>query len=176
MTHTVVAYASAHGSTRGIAERIADVLRTDGHSVSVHSLADARDVADFDHLVVGSAIHDGQWLPDAEPAALQLATRATGRVWAFSVSSVGTTTSFLANWVAGRLRPHVPEPHAVTQLRANADVRSHRFFAGAISPGDWPGFGRIVFRLMGGRYRDARDWNDIDRWAQQISAETASPD
>lgn len=173
MTRTVVAYASAHGSTEGIAERIAAGLRAAGHTTVMHPLAKPGDIGDFDCLVVGSAIHGGQWLPGTEHALENLINTSPARpVWAFSVSSIGSTTSVLSTWVAHRLRPHVPEPQAVATLRARADVRSHRFFAGAIRPGDWPGVGRIVFRVMGGRYGDARDWDDIDQWTQQIISES----
>ncbi len=53
-------------------------------------------------------------------------------------------------------------------LRSITDVRDHRFFAGAIASGDWAGIGRIVFRLMGGHYGDARDWVDVDAWTERI--------
>ena len=53
-----------------------------------------------------------------------------------------------------------------------ADVRGHHFFAGSIAPGDWPGLGRILFRLMGGRYGDARDWADVDGWVATVRAGT----
>ena len=66
---------------------------------------------------------------------------------------------------AGTLSPPAhPRPQGGAGVRRSADVRGHRFFAGSIAPGDWPGVGRVVFRLMGGRYGDARDWTDIDAW------------
>jgi menaquinone-dependent protoporphyrinogen oxidase len=89
-------------------------------------------------------------------------------VWAFSVSSVGATSSIVSPLLARLLRRITPEPGAVRTLRTVADVRDHRFFAGAIARGDWPGKGKIVFGLMGGRYGDARDWHDIDTWAASI--------
>ena len=72
------------------------------------------------------------------------------------------------------LRSRTPLPRAVQHLAAVADLRGHRFFAGAIAQGDWPGLGRVVFRLMGGRYGDARDWPDIDAWAHAIARELES--
>jgi menaquinone-dependent protoporphyrinogen oxidase len=84
--HVLVTCASPHGSTQGIAERIAARLRAGGISVDcapvqhVQDVQDAQDVqdvqdvqdaqevrgvADYDAVIVGSAIHDQAWLPEA---------------------------------------------------------------------------------------------------------------
>ncbi|WP_068158133.1 flavodoxin domain-containing protein [Rhodococcus phenolicus] len=168
---TLVGYATAKGSTRGIAERIAAALEQAGHTADLKNLASADTVREYDVLVVGSAIHNGQWLPGAADALDRLGPDLAGRtVWAFSVSSVGATSSLLSPRVARYLRRVTPEPQAMQTLRSAADVRRHRFFAGTISPGDWPGIGRVVFRLMGGHYGHARDWTDIDGWVAAVAA------
>ncbi|MCZ4653248.1 hypothetical protein O4157_17720 [Gordonia amicalis] len=166
--HTVVAYGSAHGATEGIAQRIADGLRNGGDSVELWPLQSDRSPDRADRLVIGSAIHNGQWLPEAEQVAESVAKDSASPVWAFSVSSVGATSTFLSPRVARFLRPRTPLPRAVAAIEASGALRSHRAFAGAIAPGDWPGFGRIMFRLMGGKYGDARDWDDVDRWTREI--------
>lgn len=166
---TLVGYATAKGSTRGIAERIAASLTTSGVEVDLLVLSEVDSVQEYDTLVLGSAVHNGQWLPGAVDAITRLGTTPSGRAtWAYSVCSVGATSSILSPRVARYLRRAMPEPDAVQKLRTLAEVRDHRFFAGSIAPGDWPGFGRVVFRLMGGRYGDARDWRDIDAWAEGI--------
>ncbi|MCK8616173.1 flavodoxin domain-containing protein [Gordonia sp. C13] len=169
---TVVAYASAHGSTEEIADRIADGLRAGGATVQLCDLTAAgppdHTALGADHLVIGSAIHNGQWLPEAERFAEMVSNERDGPVWAFSVSSVGATSTFLSPRMAGFLRAHTPLPRAVAAIEEKGVLRSHRAFAGAIGKGYWRGFGRILFRLMGGRYGDARDWDDIDHWTRQI--------
>ncbi|AWK71779.1 hypothetical protein CBI38_09425 [Rhodococcus oxybenzonivorans] len=165
----LVGYATARGSTRGVAERIAAQLECAGEQVDVQPLSDITSVREYETFVVGSAIHSGQWLPEAAAAIGRLRPQLAGRaLWAYSVSSVGATSTILSNRVASYLRRVTPEPRVVQHLREAADVRGHRFFAGAIGPGDWPGFGRVLFRLMGGHYGDARDWADIDQWAESI--------
>ncbi|WP_420750505.1 flavodoxin domain-containing protein [Rhodococcus sp. O3] len=169
----LVGYATAKGSTRGIAERIAAAFERAGHTADAKELSGIDSVDGYDVLVVGSAIHNGQWLPEAAAALDRLGPDLTGRaVWAFSVSSVGATSSLLASGVARYLRRVTPEPKAVETLQSTADVRGHHFFAGSIAPGDWPGLGRILFRLMGGRYGDARDWADVDGWVATVRAGT----
>ena len=168
-TTTLVGYATANGSTRGIAERIAASLTARGVEVDLWALSEVDSVQAYDTLVLGSAVHNGQWLPEAVDAITRFGTTPTGRAtWAYSVCSVGATSSTLSPRVARYLRRAMPEPDAVQELRAVTEVRDHRFFAGSIAPGDWPGFGRFVFRLMGGRYGDARDWRDIDAWSEGI--------
>lgn len=169
----LVAYATAKGSTRGIAERLGSCIEGSGRAVDVRSAADVSQVHSYDVIVLGSAIHDGQWLVEASDAVERLRSQLEGkRVWAFSVSSVGVTSTTLSRRLARFLRRVTPEPRAVQMLRDAADVRDHRFFAGAIAPGDWPGFGRVVFVLMGGHYGDARDWSDVCAWAGIIAAES----
>ncbi|WAL44658.1 flavodoxin domain-containing protein [Rhodococcus pyridinivorans] len=164
----LIGYATARGSTREIAERIAAGLESRG-AVELRALGDIASVRTYEALVVGSAIHNGQWLPEASDAIHRLCAEPVGRpVWAFSVSSVGATSTILSPRVAAYLRRVTPEPRAVQNLRSVADVRDHRFFAGVIASGDWAGIGRIVFRLMGGHYGDARDWVDVDAWTERI--------
>ncbi|OZF06423.1 hypothetical protein CH300_10235 [Rhodococcus sp. 15-1154-1] len=168
----LVLYASSGGSTRGVAEHIAQRLRSNGERVEVRSTTDPLPPPRHDALVIGSAVHNGQWLPAAEEAVDYVVADSDrcAKVWAFSVSTVGASSSLLASRLAAFLRPRTPEPTAVQNLRRYTGLQDHRSFAGCISPGDWPGVGRVVFRLMGGRYGDARDWNDIEQWASRIDA------
>ncbi|MFC0448854.1 flavodoxin domain-containing protein [Rhodococcus jostii] len=171
---TLVGYASAKGSTRGTAERIAAGPDSAGHDADLRSCAGIAEARDYEVVVRGSAIRNGQWLPAAPDMIDRLRPHLESKaVWASSVSSVGATSIILSPQLARDLRRATPEPRAVQELRATADVRDHRFFAGAIAPGDWPGVGRLVVQLMSGRYNDARDWPHIDRWTASLRAEAS---
>lgn len=63
--HLLVAYASEFGTTQRIAEVIADTLHGPGVSVDARLLADVRDLSPYSAVVVGSAIYNGAWLPEA---------------------------------------------------------------------------------------------------------------
>jgi menaquinone-dependent protoporphyrinogen oxidase len=54
----LVAYATAAGSTAGIAERIAEILRTTGCEAACRPAGPDVDPAGFDALVLGSAVHN----------------------------------------------------------------------------------------------------------------------
>ena len=82
----LVAYASAHGSTRGIAERVATGLESRGIEVALRPVDDVATVEAYDAFVIGSAIHDGKWLPEAVAFTTRQATTLDARpLWLFSV-------------------------------------------------------------------------------------------
>ena len=65
MKKVLVVYASRHGSTRGIAQRIEEVLRTEGLEVDIAPADHASGVGAADAVVVGSAVYMGSWLKEA---------------------------------------------------------------------------------------------------------------
>lgn len=61
----LVAYASRAGSTGGVAEAIGRTLAEGGSPVEVRLMKDVKDVTPYRAVVAGSAVHGGQWLPEA---------------------------------------------------------------------------------------------------------------
>ncbi|MEA4908630.1 MAG: flavodoxin domain-containing protein [Anaerolineaceae bacterium] len=61
----LVAYASAAGSTGGVAEIIGDALAGQGAAVDVRPVQTVEGVEEYRAVVLGSAIHGGKWLPEA---------------------------------------------------------------------------------------------------------------
>src|SRR4051794_9549902 len=68
----LVAVASKHGATRGIAEAIADRLRERGLAAHVSDASDVQSLDDIDAVVLGSAVYAGRWRKDARHAVLAL--------------------------------------------------------------------------------------------------------
>ncbi|OAI39108.1 hypothetical protein AYO38_08220 [bacterium SCGC AG-212-C10] len=166
-----VGFATAQGSTRGIAESIADRLRSQGIEVQLEEIAKLPEVLRFDAAVLGSAIHSGRWLPEATQVMAKRSTDLRNRpLWLFSVSSVGETSSFFPRLVAGAMRGMRSETTEIKEFRKQLGIRGHRNFAGAVAKGDWGRTGDVFLRGLGGRYGDRRDWADIDAWADQIAA------
>jgi len=168
----LVAYATDHGSTRGIAVRIAGRLRQRGVDARARAVADVLEVPSYEAVVLGSAIHSGKWLPEAR----QFADRNAGLlrerpVWLFSVSTLGDEESMFPPRVANRLRALRKETPEMTQVRQLLHPREHRNFAGAIARSHWPAIGRAFFRVTGGRYGDHRNWPAIDTWADLIASQ-----
>ncbi|WP_329952703.1 dsRBD fold-containing protein [Streptomyces sp. BE303] len=173
----LVGYASQHGSTLGIAERITAGLRGHGHHVVLTALDRDAGPEGFDAAVLGSAIHNGKWLPPAVHfVERNVQALGTLRLWTFSVSLLGEQGSAFRPWVAARLRaPRARRGSAgPAAVRSAVTPRDHHDFAGAVEPDHWPALGRLVFRLMGGRFGDHRDWHDVDRWTESVARERAT--
>ncbi|MFI8825251.1 flavodoxin domain-containing protein [Streptomyces sp. NPDC053431] len=69
MVSVRVLYASEHRSTQEIADRIGERLRRRRHPVETRELrapSEGQGPLPGDALVLGSAVHDGAWLPTAE--------------------------------------------------------------------------------------------------------------
>jgi menaquinone-dependent protoporphyrinogen oxidase len=166
----LVGYATAYGSTTGIATKIGERLAGEGCQVDVRPVEEIDAVDAYDAVVLGSAVHDTTWLPQARAfVRQQRAALARRPVWLFSVSSVGDTSSFLSPRVAGALRQLRNEPKDVTRLRRAIRARDHRNFAGALERPQWGVKGRLFLKASGGRYGDHRDWEDIEEWARGIA-------
>lgn len=166
----IVGYASRSGSTQAIAAAIAERLSRVGIDVTAVPFTAVTAVGDVDALVLGSAIHGGQWLDEATRWLGEHAATTVAPLWLFSVSTLGDTSSAFGPRLSGLLRRRRREPDAVRALRPSHDVRDHADFAGVVERGQWPWVGDLFMRLFGGRYGDHRDWPAIDAWAATIAA------
>ncbi|QNE73367.1 flavodoxin [Streptomyces finlayi] len=164
-----VLYASAHHSTQEIADRIGERLRLRGHAVEIQALREPSDGqwrSAGDVLVLGSAIHDGAWLPAAEAFVRNNTDRFGSRTtWMFSVGMTAALPGPLR-----LLAEHAVQP----RIAALVDIvrpRDHRRFSGVIRRDHFDRKGALLFRLLGCRYGDHRDWTAIDAWADGIVQE-----
>jgi len=170
----LVAYATRHGATRGIAERIAERLQTDGLDAEARSAAEVRDAVRYDAFIVGGAAYMFHWLGDATTFVQRnralLAERPT---WLFSSGPVGTDTVDKE----GRDVLVVCLPKEFAQLRDAIHPRAEKVFFGAFDPAAKPiGFAERVVSLMPAARAafpkgDFRDWPVIDAWADTIAHE-----
>jgi menaquinone-dependent protoporphyrinogen oxidase len=164
----LVAHASAHGSTKQVAERIAERLRTSGAEVDLLAADDVEDASTYTAVVLGSAVHNGRWLTPASALLERIGERPRAPLWLFSVCTVGETSSFLGPRLSRLARERRPLPEEIARTGA-----PHRWFAGVIEPSHWNVLGRLFFLVTGGSYGDHRDWPDIERWADQIAESIA---
>ena len=165
----LVAFATRHGSTAGVAERIAARLRDAGVRASVASAETAGAAAGYDAVVLGSGVYNQRWLPGAETF-LRDNLVALGRrpVWLFSVGTFGDRKPII-----GPLMRR--EPRDIEAMKASIGPRDYRVFAGVIERRHWPPLARLLYHALGGRLGDNRDWQDIDDWARAIAAALRAP-
>ncbi|MFJ8200827.1 flavodoxin domain-containing protein [Streptomyces sp. NPDC096152] len=164
----LVGYASAHGSTREIAERAADVLRRAGLMTEARPLAEVDDADAYRAFVLGSAVHNQSWLAPARDFVRDHHDLLGSRpLWIFSVGMPAALRGPMRRWVAKEV------PAIEAGLPAVPAFRSHRLFSGVVTPDQLPRSGRVLFRLFGGQYGDHRDWDAVERWAAGIADELA---
>jgi len=172
----LVGYASAHGSTKGIAQEIGDRLTDAGFPTDVCPVDEIDAIGTYDAVVLGSAIHNMAWLPEATAFVQRhTADLAVRPIWLFSVSSVGDTSSFFGRRVARLMRRMRSEPRDIARLRRAIGPRGHRTFSGAIERAHWNLAGHLFLKAFGGSYGDHRDWPDIGAWAEAIARELRAP-
>lgn len=166
----LVAYSSRHGSTASIAERIAARLRTAGLTVDCRPMGEVSEVSGHSAVVLGSALHDQAWLPEAMAFLARFsATLDPLPLWLFTVGMPGALPRRLQGWA------RMEEGETAVKLAPLVHPRGHHLFSGAIHKKHLSRTGRVKFRMMGGRYGDFRDWAEIDGWADSVAAEVRSP-
>lgn len=65
LSNVLVTYASRSGSTAEIAEEIGNTLQQNGMSVDVLPIIEVDNILPYNAIVVGSAIRQEHWLPEA---------------------------------------------------------------------------------------------------------------
>lgn len=159
----LVTAASRHGSTVEVAERIGHILRTHGLIVDVCPLEEHPYAADFDAVVLGSAVYLGRWLePAVEFVVDQHAALAARPVWLFSSGPVGRP-----------LEPGEPSETTVhvTDLEERVRACGHRLFGGKLERRLLSFAEAAVVTALGTPDGDFRDWNAIETWATEIAGE-----
>lgn len=175
--NVLVAYATRHGSTAGIAERLAATLRAEGLSAEARPVAEVRDLAPYHAVVLGGAAYMFHWLKEATRFAKRHRAELQQRpVWLFSSGPLGTElVDEQGNDVLDATQPK-EFPELVSLLQP----RGEQVFFGAWDPAAPPvGLGERVVRLMPAARTalpagDFRDWAAIDAWATEIAASLRS--
>jgi menaquinone-dependent protoporphyrinogen oxidase len=175
--NVLVAYATRHGSTQGIAERIADRLGSAGITVEVGPVATVKDIDSYDAYVIGSAAYAFHWLGSASEFVRRHRSLLAGRpVWLFSSGPLGSDTVD----AKGREVLVTSEPKEFAEFRDTVHPRGTQVFFGAWDPTLPPvGWMEHMTNLIPPA-RDAlpagdfRDWPAIDAWADSIAADFVS--
>ncbi|MBB1246155.1 flavodoxin domain-containing protein [Streptomyces durbertensis] len=159
----LVGYATVHGSTREIAERLAGVLRRAGVEAEARQMGQVDDLSGYRAFVLGSAVHGQKWLGPALAFVRENPdTLAARPVWVFSVGMPG---ALRGPW-KGLAPKEIP---VIEEGLAGLPRREHRLFSGVVAPWQLNRLGRLLFRLVGGRFGDYRDWAAIESWAVEIA-------
>ena len=175
MSHkTLVAYASRAGSTAEVAHTVGDVLRQAGIDADVRSVDDVPDLADYDSLILGSAIWAGKPIPET----LQFMTRHRDEIARIPVAYF-VLCEILRNFTPsnrqialGYVAPlrQIKEPVSIATFAGRRDLSTTH-----------PIVRWLLLHLLPIAEGDWRDWDRIRDWAEAVGeklvlADTAAPD
>ena len=153
---TLVAYASKHGSTREIAERIGSILGEAGVDVDVTEVSKVRHPEAYGAVVVCSAVYYGHWLKAAADFVRSHADHlATCEVWLCSSGPLGTKPT--------------PEASDIVEFRRTIAPLDHVSLAGALDRTTLSFAERVIVKGVHAPDGDFRDWTAIDAWASGIA-------
>jgi menaquinone-dependent protoporphyrinogen oxidase len=153
----LVAYATKHGSTREVAERIARDLRDRGLAVDVMPAAEVGLVRGYDGIVLGGALYMGRLHKEARRFLARHRDGLAGR--ALAVFAMGPRTLEPADVASSRAQLE----HALAGVAPDALA----IFGGVVKPEAL----RFPFNRMPAS--DARDWDAIDAWTAELFARAA---
>jgi menaquinone-dependent protoporphyrinogen oxidase len=168
----LVAYASKHGATQGIAERIGENIREAGQDADVLPIQEVEDLSGYEGYVVGSATYLGHWMKDAVTFLRGNQELLVQRpVWLFSSGPLGTG----ATDAKGEDRRQAAVPKELPELEQAVHPREHQVFFGVLDPGRLSFAERSMRKLPAARAAlpegDFRDWDEIQDWAYGIARE-----
>ena len=159
----LVAYASKHGATLEIAERIGEKLAENNFQVDVVSAKQVTDLSAYGTVLIGSGVYIGQWIKEAvkfvqsnETTLMEL------RVWMFSSGPTGEGDA--SELVQGWKLPRTIQEN-VDRIKPEGIVVFH----GALIDEKLSWLERWMIGKVGAAPGDFRDWKKIDLWAQEIA-------
>ena len=157
----MVACASKHGSTEGIASAIAERLHQLGHDAEAIRVSEVPDLSGTEAVVLGSAIYAGSWMKEAVGFADANADLlAAIPLWLFSSGPLGT-----------EVHDDEEQPRQLAELTEKLRPEAHRMFFGALDHSKLSFGERMMVKAVKAPEGDFRDWTAISGWADEISLE-----
>jgi menaquinone-dependent protoporphyrinogen oxidase len=165
MSHRIlVAYASRAGSTAEVAEAIGEVLRESKIDVDVRFVKDVAAIADYDALILGSAIWAGKPLPEMLRFAADQRDAMSGMPVAYFIlcdllrEYTPANRQVALGYVAPLRQLH--EPVSIGLFAGRRDFsKVHPLLSWVL---------KRVFHLVEG---DFRDWEQIRAWAATVAVQ-----
>jgi menaquinone-dependent protoporphyrinogen oxidase len=156
----LVAYASKHRGTVEIAEEIGERLQAAGHRPTVAPLTEVGELTPFEAVVLGSAVYEENWLPEAEAfLAREFDALGARPLWLFSSGVLMTLGLSSRVWLPTKLRP----------ISRALKPRGVICFGGKLEHDRLSREDRRRNPQLLALEGDYRDWEVIDAWTADIS-------
>jgi menaquinone-dependent protoporphyrinogen oxidase len=161
--NVLVSYASRHGATAEIAEKIGLSLREAGFSVDVLPAKQVKKLDAYQAIILGSSVYIGQWLNDAASFLKshedELITKPT---WIFSSGPTGDedVVTLLQGWTF---------PKGLQSVVERIKPRGMVTFHGSLDPLKMNFIERWMINKVNAPLGDFRNWQTISTWTQGIA-------
>lgn len=155
----LLAVATRHGATHGIADAISRELAGLGLDAPVRNLETVLDPGGYDAAILGTAIYMGHPMPVVQRfVEAHEGTLAAMPVWLFASGALGTD------------QPVPPRPSAeLDRMSERIGAREARTFGGRLEAAELSVGERIVTKAVHAPEGDFRDWEAIGAWAREIA-------
>jgi menaquinone-dependent protoporphyrinogen oxidase len=158
----LVTYATAAGSTIGVADSIGKTLASSGMGVDVKPIKNNPTLEGYQGIIIGSAVHGGRWLPEATQYIQDHQTelnQAPVAIFCVHILNLGTDDKSSQN------RQAYLDP-----IRSLITIVDEAYFAGkGIDPDSASNFEKLMAWIMRIPPGDQRDWEKIATWADTIA-------
>ena len=163
----LVTAASRHNATNEVAQAIANTLTRAGLDVVVRRPEEVGHLANYEGVVLGSAIYAGRWLKPAKDLIERTSTRAE-----FGLPNAGTRLGREhGGYMTTTLTPILTSAPAATRTMVElSGARAHHLFGGRLDRRDLGFAERAMVSMVGAADGDYRPWNEIEAWAEEIAA------
>jgi menaquinone-dependent protoporphyrinogen oxidase len=158
----LVAYASRHGSTAQIADRIHRHFKDAGISADIYPINSVDSLKGYTTVIIGSAVYVGQWRKDAGRFLKKnIEPLQEKDVWIFSTGPTGEgdPSKLLKGWIM---------PKSLLPLANKIGAKEITVFHGYVDPEKLTGLQRFMVNKIDAPVGDFRDWKMIDNWAKKI--------
>ena len=155
----LVAYGSKHGSTERVAEAITENLKHAGRDVELRRAADVEDLTRYDGVVLGGSLYFGRWHRDA----VRFLSKHRRELSELPVTVFALGPESAERQDLAKSRAQLDK---ALQKVPEVEPRSIAVFGGVIDPA------KLRFPLNRMPASDARDWNAIEAWTEEIRRTT----
>ncbi|HUS70185.1 MAG TPA: flavodoxin domain-containing protein [Anaerolineae bacterium] len=162
-TKVLVAYASKHGATAEIAEKMGQVLRETGLATDVLPAERVSDLGPYKAVILGSAMYIGRWQKEAARFLEQNEKALTERaVWLFSSGPTGEgdPVELSSGWVF---------PKGLQPIADRIKPRDIAIFHGYVDINKLGFLERRMIKTVKAPVGDFRNWDAITSWASAIA-------
>ena len=159
----LVAYASKHGATAEVAEKIGQALREAGLPTDVLTVNRVGDLTPYKAVVLGSAVYIGQWRKEAVAFLKANEKALAGRpVWLFSTGPTGKgdPVELMKGW-------HFPK--ALQPIADRIQPRDIAVFHGALDQKKLSLVEKWMVKNVKAPLGDFRVWEAVNSWAAVIA-------